>query len=317
MLPDAARRCYDCGLVKPIADFAFASKARGTRQGRCRKCHAAYRRGHYLRNRESYIKLEVARINRYRNENRRLLHEYLRTHPCVDCGQTDIAVLEFDHRDPATKEHYVTVLATHKPWSRVLAEIAKCDVRCANCHRRRTAEQFGWRRRRPAPDLTATPSDATPPEQLMVLDEAVRTCSTCGSLRPVSQFYFKDRVRGVRKSVCIPCANAYSRDHYRRNRAAYLARARASRQSGRDVHRERIYDYLITHPCVDCGESDPLLLEFDHVDPTQKVAAVGALTSRRPWSEVAAEIAKCEVRCANCHRRKTARMFSWARLEVA
>jgi hypothetical protein len=36
----------------------------------------------------------------------------------------------------------------HKPWSRVLLEIEKCDVRCANCHRRRTAQQYGWRKAR-------------------------------------------------------------------------------------------------------------------------------------------------------------------------
>lgn len=140
------RRCYDCGLAKPIADFAFANKAKGTRQGRCRTCHARYRRGHYLRNRATYIRQEIARINRYRLENRALLREYLRAHPCVDCGETDIVVLDFDHRDPTDKTQSVTWIAARKPWKRVLDEIAKCDVRCANCHRKRTAQQFAWRR---------------------------------------------------------------------------------------------------------------------------------------------------------------------------
>ena len=146
MSGSATRRCYDCGETKPITAFAFANQAKGTRQGRCRSCHAAYRRGHYVRNRARYIQQEVARIRRYREENRRLLREYLRAHPCVDCGETDIVVLDFDHRDPAEKTHEVVLLAVHKPWSRVLTEIAKCDVRCANCHRRRTAVQYGWRK---------------------------------------------------------------------------------------------------------------------------------------------------------------------------
>jgi len=144
-LPET-RRCYDCGLVKLLADFAFANKAQGTRQGRCRPCHARYRRGHYLRNRATYVRQEVARIKRYREENRRHLREYLRAHPCVDCGETDIVVLDFDHRDPASKSYEVVHVAARKPWARALAEIAKCDVRCANCHRKRTAEQYGWRR---------------------------------------------------------------------------------------------------------------------------------------------------------------------------
>lgn len=142
------KRCHDCGLVKPIDAFAFNNIAKGTRQGRCRACHAKYRRQHYLRNRDTYIRQEVARIRRYRDENRILIREYLRAHPCVDCGEADIVVLDFDHRDPSAKSHNVIVLATHKGWHRVLLEIAKCDVRCANCHRKRTALQFGWRKSR-------------------------------------------------------------------------------------------------------------------------------------------------------------------------
>ena len=140
------RRCYDCGLVKPLREFAFHNIARATRQGRCRPCHAAYRRAHYLRNRATYIRREVARIRGYREENRRRIREYLRGHPCVDCGETDIVVLDFDHRDPATKTENIGHLAMRKPWPRVLGEIEKCDVRCANCHRQRTARQFGWRK---------------------------------------------------------------------------------------------------------------------------------------------------------------------------
>ena len=55
----AMRRCYDCGLIKPLSAFAFHSIARATRQGRCRPCHAIYRRAHYLRNRATYVRREA------------------------------------------------------------------------------------------------------------------------------------------------------------------------------------------------------------------------------------------------------------------
>jgi hypothetical protein len=65
---------------------------------------------------------------------------------------------------------------------------------------------------------------------------------------------------------------------------------------------------LATHPCVDCGESDPVVLEFDHRDPAAKSFSIGdALGKTWQWEKIAAEIAKCDVRCANCHRRRTAR----------
>jgi L-lysine 2,3-aminomutase len=59
-----------------------------------------------------------------------------------------VLVLEFDHRDPSDKVKAVAVLAMSKRWPKVLTEVNKCDVRCVNCHRRRTARQFGWRKLR-------------------------------------------------------------------------------------------------------------------------------------------------------------------------
>ena len=139
---ESLRFCIWCRLLKPVAAFAFRSKALGTRQSHCRSCHAAYRRSHYLRNRPEYIAREVERIRRRRTENRHLLRAYLRSHPCVTCGESDIVTLQFDHRDRATKRQDVGILVIAKPWSVVCAEIEKCDVRCANCHRRRTL--YSW-----------------------------------------------------------------------------------------------------------------------------------------------------------------------------
>lgn len=70
------------------------------------------------------------------------LTAYRATHPCMDCGETDPDVLEFDHRDPATKKFGVTRAGS---LAAVKREIAKCDIRCANCHARKTAQE---RRRR-------------------------------------------------------------------------------------------------------------------------------------------------------------------------
>ncbi len=53
-------------------------------------------------------------------------------------------MLDLDHEDPTQKSANVgRLLALSLPWSTVLAEIEKCSVRCANCHRRRTADAWG------------------------------------------------------------------------------------------------------------------------------------------------------------------------------
>lgn len=63
---------------------------------------------------------------------------------CVDCGEDDPLVLEFDHLKD--KKFNITRGLRERSWEAVLDEIAKCEVVCANCHRRRTAKRGGWRR---------------------------------------------------------------------------------------------------------------------------------------------------------------------------
>jgi len=139
--PEQPRKCHRCGEVKPADAFAWRRRSKLQRDSFCRPCRKAYGREHYLANRERYI--EQARGQRKRLQLKRTLYliEYFATHPCVDCGETDSVVLNFDHlRD---KQFNIgQELCRHK-WSSILAEIEKCEVVCANCHRRRTGSRCG------------------------------------------------------------------------------------------------------------------------------------------------------------------------------
>lgn len=81
-----------------------------------------------------------------RDQKRVYVVEYLLQHPCVDCGETDLRVLEFDHRGDVPKRLGVGRLVSGGTWGleAVIREIAKCDVRCANCHRKRTIGTPEW-----------------------------------------------------------------------------------------------------------------------------------------------------------------------------
>lgn len=79
-------------------------------------------------------------------------------------------------------------------------------------------------------------------------------------------------------------------------------------------NRGRVLEYFLSHPCIDCGEGDPLVLEFDHVRGVKKGDVCTLLAHNTGWARLEEEIGKCEVRCANCHRRKTAReqgFYAW------
>jgi hypothetical protein len=81
----------------------------------------------------------------------------------------------------------------------------------------------------------------------------------------------------------------------------------------RENKRQKLWDYLLNHPCLDCGEADPVVLDFDHLPEFEKKTNVSKLVSSGTWSwaTVEAEIAKCEVVCSNCHRRRTANRAGW------
>lgn len=157
---------------------------------------------------------------------------YLAGYPCVDCGEPDARVLDFDH--VGRKIEVVSSLAARgAPTARIDAEIARCEVRCANCHRRVTARRSGWSR---------LAGDVDDPRR--------------GFSAPV-------------------------------------------RRNLNHVHR-----LLAAGRCVDCGEADMLVLEFDHIGA--KRGQISTMVWNVSLRTLTAELARCQIRCCNCHRRATA-----------
>jgi hypothetical protein len=143
--PSTARTCGRCQKAKALSEFAWRRKAKGQFDNYCRRCRAIYKREHYRNNKQRYIDNAAARRRRILDERTRFLVEFLKSNPCVDCGENDLIVLEFDHQ--SDKSFDVAYGIRNCNWEAVLAEIAKCEVVCANCHRRRTAHRQGSLRR--------------------------------------------------------------------------------------------------------------------------------------------------------------------------
>src|SRR3954452_14854817 len=149
------------------------------------------------------------------------------------------------------------------------------------------------------PSPPPQPREAIPTRRLRVWKSGqLRRCGRCGHHLPIECF---NRHGDGLQWWCRSCFAAYFRErgdtHRRQSHAAKLARARALRA--------QVLDHLRRHPCVDCGEADPVVLEFDHLD--EKLASIAELVSRTAsMTAVDAEMALCEVVCANCHRRRTA-----------
>jgi hypothetical protein len=140
----------------------------------------------------------------------------------------------------------------------------------------------------------------------------MKQCSKCGSVLPLSEYQIRSKDKGTYRNICRQCRRLYNHTYYEKHSEKYKACRRANQPRYRQERRERLMDYLKDKQCVDCGEPDPLVLEFDHVRG-QKFGDIGSMLSGYCWSRVMQELQKCEIRCANCHRRKTARDFKWFR----
>lgn len=138
------KHCKMCARVLPLSEFPVRSNKPYAPCAYCRSCQREYSRQHYRRNKKSHNQRRHVNQTRYKSENRKNILDYLVTHSCVDCGETDPRVLEFDHVRGVKSENISILVNTGRSWKRILEEIAKCEVRCANCHRRKTARDFKW-----------------------------------------------------------------------------------------------------------------------------------------------------------------------------
>lgn len=131
-----------------------------------------------------------------------------------------------------------------------------------------------------------------------------KRCGKCSKDKPVTEFNFTNKAKGWRASTCRSCQAAYKADWWEKNKVEALKKLHVSNARRKAVAKAFVADYLKTHGCVDCPETDPVVLEFDHVRG-KKLHDVAKLVSHGYRIEtIQAEIDKCEVRCANCHKRR-------------
>jgi hypothetical protein len=137
------KTCATCKVEKSLDEFQKRASNKDGHTGICKVCKRDYDNAYYKANpdRKAYIRTNSK--NR-ELENKKYILDYLNSHPCVDCAESDVVVLEFDHR--GDKNGNIAIMMTRNSLTTLKQEIDKCDVRCANCHRRKTAKDFGyWR----------------------------------------------------------------------------------------------------------------------------------------------------------------------------
>ena len=144
----------------------------------------------------------------------------------------------------------------------------------------------------------------------------MKTCARCARALDLSEFSFRSRPGGTRTSYCKRCQSSYCRRYYSDHREEHNARRYKHQKRYRICNRERLHEFLSGKACVDCAESDPVVLELDHIRGPKRGNISQMVSNGVTWARIADELKKCEIRCANCHRRKTAREFQWSKTKI-
>lgn len=123
------------------------------------------------------------------------------------------------------------------------------------------------------------------------LDESYIICYTCHNWREKDSEVYKARSkkRGY-MDKCIECDREHSLQRQIKHRLSLRSKI----------------DMLKNAPCSKCGDSHPpYVMDFHHRDGEEKLFAVAeAGSSVKSWTRIQAEILKCDLLCANCHRYK-------------
>ncbi len=139
------KQCPRCHEILRLEEFN--KRRNGQPQPYCRECNKAYQRQWYSENKvEAKDKSRLRKV-RQRKILTNYIGNYLSKHPCVHCGETNIVILEFDHKSSKEKDFVISgAISACYSLGKMIKEINKCQVLCCSCHRIKSQQDSGsWR----------------------------------------------------------------------------------------------------------------------------------------------------------------------------
>jgi len=132
------KTCSKCKLEKELYEFNKDKNKKDGHCNWCKTCNKENMKSYYKSNKEKVKYENYQNKKKYRVEKKEKLLDYLRNNSCIDCGNSDIRVLEFDHVRGEKKMDVTKMVSSAYSWDKIQEEIDKCEVVCSNCHKIRT-----------------------------------------------------------------------------------------------------------------------------------------------------------------------------------
>ncbi len=133
------KTCNKCKEDKPLSAFSKNKQMLDGLQYSCKECANLAARQNYHLNKERYFSNAKKRDKEMRDKV-----NAIKSAPCADCKQTyDPICMDFDHLPGFDKDAEISkMMRRRQAWSKIQAEIDKCEVVCSNCHRLRSKRRW-------------------------------------------------------------------------------------------------------------------------------------------------------------------------------
>jgi hypothetical protein len=92
----------------------------------------------------------------------------------------------------------------------------------------------------------------------------MKQCVTCNQWKDEGEFNRRYKSLGIRHPTCRECHKPFRKNWYENHKERHLKQVKNRKHEARNIAREYVFNYLSTHPCMECGEIDPRVLEFHH-----------------------------------------------------
>lgn len=138
----------------------------------------------------------------------------------------------------------------------------------------------------------------------------MKTCYKCKEEKNYEEFWKNPAKKDWHNGQCRLCQKEYTKQHYLNNKEKY----KKSKVRSRSKSKHYVFNVLLNSCCRRCWETNPITLEFNHLNPKEKSQSISSMMWRSPDS-IKKEMDKCEVLCSNCHARHTAKQ-QWRYSEI-
>jgi len=148
----------------------------------------------------------------------------------------------------------------------------------------------------------------------------MKICIKCRiSKDEILDFYWQEKKKGRRHSICKECCNIRSKKYREQNRDKLISYMNKWKMANSELvksnnkkhnkltllkNRQNLFNFIKDKCCIDCGNKDHRTFQFHHRDPKIKKDNINRMMSST-WKTLFSEIEKCDILCANCHQIKT------------